>query len=101
MTGIFAQAKADIDLMTHTATLDNWEEVLNGIKAMGPDLAKVLELHAPRGSFPVIVCGYCNDLCHSSSGLNCEYGGDAVYPCDTVQLLAAAAETFAKAGPGR
>ena len=55
--------------------------VLNSIRA-------VVELHKPETNYiGRLVCGYCVSLCHSSSGLYCEWEGDALYPCDTIQAI--------------
>ena len=51
-------------------------------------LRAVVELHKPmtegnhRSDKPQ--CSYCRSLCHSSSGLMCEYEGDGLWPCDTI-----------------
>lgn len=55
---------------------------------------ELIELHEPeqrqvawpRGAY--VQCSYCASLCHSRSGLHCDEPGDAVYPCDTVKLIA-------------
>lgn len=55
---------------------------------------QMLDLHEPephRGGWPIADltrCGYCARLCHSSSGISCDVPTDALYPCDTVRLLA-------------
>jgi hypothetical protein len=56
---------------------------------------KLLDLHEPREYVTYLKhvtywqCGYCAGLCHSRSGLGCEQPVDALWPCDTVRLLAA------------
>lgn len=60
---------------------------------------KILDLHAPSeyrirrsGGITQVVlqCDHCASLCHSGSGLSCDEPCDAVYPCETVTLLAEA-----------
>jgi hypothetical protein len=57
---------------------------------------RLLDLHDPyarRGGWPVTeyqACSYCAGLCHSGSGLACDQPVDALYPCETVRLVATA-----------
>lgn len=52
---------------------------------------RILDLHAPAADYKDRVqCGYCASLCHSRSGLGCDEPADAMYPCETVSLLAQA-----------
>jgi hypothetical protein len=58
----------------------------------------VLELHKPisddlwtsEGKRLGWQCEECASRCHSGSGLNCDEPLDAEYPCDTVEVIAAA-----------
>jgi hypothetical protein len=58
-------------------------------------LRAIIDLHEPREYVTYLKhvtywqCGYCAGLCHSRSGLGCEQPVDALWPCDTVRLLAA------------
>lgn len=50
---------------------------------------RILDLHAPLADYKGRVqCEYCAGLCHSRSGLGCDDPADAMYPCETVVLLA-------------
>ena len=48
----------------------------------------IRELHIPTlDYFGREVCSYCKSLCHSRSGIGCDYEGDALFPCATISIL--------------
>ncbi len=57
---------------------------------------RMLSLHSPTdwqgysAGVPIVgqQCEYCASLCHSRSGLGCESPADALWPCDSVRILA-------------
>jgi uncharacterized protein DUF6221 len=55
-------------------------------------IRKVAQMHGPMpaGGLGIIQCEHCAGLCHSRSGLMCETGGDAPFPCETLLALAEA-----------
>lgn len=68
------------------------DRVLREVEA----LRTIVDLHSPRSCYSYtdtgeerIQCEYCAGLCHSRSGLGCEEPVDALYPCDTIRLVAA------------
>ena len=55
---------------------------------LGNALKAVVELHEPETDYlGKLVCGYCKSLCHSETGLRCDYEGDALSPCWTIQAI--------------
>ena len=68
-----ARVLADVDAKRRM--LDLHERVICDTRSAGLPIAR------PQ-------CAYCAGLCHSRSGLGCDDPIDALWPCDTVRLLA-------------
>ena len=78
--------------MTHDELLETIEASYNRTDddagRMKSALRAVVELHKPETDYNErIVCGFCKTLCHSRSGSGCDYEGDALYPCSTIQAI--------------
>jgi len=74
----------------------NHDELLAEIKSLndscssrlGNALKAVVELHEPETDYlGKLVCGYCKSLCHSETGLRCDWDGDGLYPCWTIKII--------------
>jgi len=51
-------------------------------------LIAVAKAHTPETDYNNrLVCGHCKSLCHSETGLHCDWGGDALYPCCTIKII--------------
>jgi hypothetical protein len=60
----------------------------NTAAAVYADVRDIVERHAPEPTLSRLRCGYCASLCHSSSGLGCETGGDAPWLCPDYRAAA-------------
>lgn len=91
-----------IDLPTKGRILDGfiavpkpkYEALTSERDRLRAQVQAIRELHQPRETRPArfdqpaqVRCGHCADMCHSYTGLNCEYPYDAAWPCSTIQAL--------------